>query len=188
MPRMDTPRSPREPLDRHHAVYVGSFDPATLGHMDILDRTRRLFDRVTVGVGINPEKSPLLQPAERVELIQRVAADWSNVRVESFEGLTVDYVRQCGAAVLVRGVRTVSDIEHESVLTLANRTLAPEIETIFLMASERYAHISSTLIKQIATMGGETVRVQLAEFVPEAVVDPLLAKLRGTRDTFVGDD
>lgn len=171
-------------LDRRHAVYVGSFDPATLGHMDILDRTRTLFDRVTVGVGINPEKRPLFEPSERVELIREIARDWDNVDVESFQGLTVDYVRKCGARVLVRGVRTVSDIEHESVLTLANRTLAPEVETIFLMASERYAHISSTLIKQIASMGGDAVSRQLAEFVPAEVVGPLVAKMRGSVQRF----
>ena len=171
-----------------HAVYVGSFDPATLGHIDILKRTRDLFASVTVGVGINPEKTPLFTPSERVELIREIARDWPNVTVESFEGLTVDYVRRCGARVLVRGVRTVSDIEHESVLTLANRTLAPEIETVFLMASERYAHISSTLIKQIATMGGEAVSDQLSEFVPTEVVSPLLAKLRGSRGRFAEGD
>ena len=171
-------------VDPRRAVYAGSFDPATLGHTDILDRTRRLFDHVTVGVGINPEKSPLFDPSERVELLRQIAADWDNVTVESFEGLTVDYVRRAGAGILVRGVRTVSDIEHESVLTLANRMLAPEIETIFLMASERYAHISSTLIKQIATMGGHAVHDQLREFVPPEVIDPLIAKLRGTKPTF----
>lgn len=172
------------PLDPRRAVYAGSFDPATLGHADILDRTRRLFDHVTVGVGINPEKRPLFEPHERVEILRRIAEPWDNVTVESFEGLTVDYVRRCGAGILVRGVRTVSDIEHESVLTLANRMLAPEVETIFLMASERYAHISSTLIKQIASMGGEGVRDQLAEFVPQEVIDPLLRRLRGSVGRF----
>lgn len=182
------PDATRPELDRHHAVYVGSFDPATLGHIDILKRTRQLFDRVTVGIGINPEKQPLFEPAERVELIREIAADWDNVAVESFEGLTVDYVRNCGARVLVRGVRTVSDIEHESVLTLANRTLAPEVETVFLMASERYAHISSTLIKQIAQMGGDAVQKQLKEFVPPEVVRPLIAKLRGSARRFEGGE
>lgn len=164
-------------LDTRHAVYAGSFDPPTLGHLDLIRRAAHVFDRVTVAVGINPEKSPLFSPDERVELLKTVCSG-SNVEVASFHGLTVEFVRSRGAGILVRGVRTVSDIEAEATLTLANRTLAPDIETVFLMASEQYAHISSSLIKQVASMGGESVRQHLKAFVPEAVVEPVLAKMR----------
>lgn len=164
-------------LDPRHAVYAGSFDPPTLGHVDLVRRAANVFDRVTVAVGINPEKSPLFTPDERVELL-RTVCDFPGVQVASFEGLTVEFVRSLRAGVLVRGVRTVSDIEAEATLTLANRTLAPDIETVFLMASEQYAHISSSLIKQVAGMGGESVREHLKAFVPEEVVEPVLGKMR----------
>lgn len=164
-------------LDTRHAVYAGSFDPPTLGHLDLIRRAAHVFDRVTVAIGINPEKSPLFTPEERVALLKSVCPD-KHVEVASFEGLTVEFVRSRGAGVLVRGVRTVSDIEAEATLTLANRTLAPDIETVFLMASEQYAHISSSLIKQVASMGGESVRSHLKAFVPEEVVEPVLLKLR----------
>ena len=164
-------------LDTRHAVYAGSFDPPTLGHVDLIRRASQVFDRVTVAVGINPEKSPLFSPSQRVDLLRRVC-EFPGVEVASFEGLTVEFVRSLGAGVLVRGVRTVSDIEAEATLTLANRTLAPDIETVFLMASEQYAHISSSLIKQVAGMGGDSVREHLKSFIPEEVVEPVLDKMR----------
>ena len=165
------------PRNPGHAVYAGSFDPPTLGHVDLVRRAARVFERVTVAVGINPEKSPLFTPDERVDLL-RAVCDAPNVEVASFEGLTVEFVRTLGAGVLVRGVRTVSDIEAEATLTLANRTLAPDIETIFLMASERYAHVSSSLIKQVAGMGGDRVAEHLRAFVPEAVIEPVVNAMR----------
>ena len=165
------------PRDPGHAVYAGSFDPPTLGHADLIHRAAKVFEKVTVAVGVNPEKSPLFTPAERVDLLKAVCEP-ANVSVTSFEGLTVEFVRGLGAGVLVRGVRTVSDIEAEATLTLANRTLAPDIETIFLMASEKYAHVSSSLIKQVASMGGGQVSELLKAFVPPAVVQPVVAKLR----------
>ena len=137
-------------LDPRHAVYAGSFDPVTLGHVDIVRRGARLFDRLTVGIGMNPDKEPLFSPEERIAMMQDTISDLSNVRVACFEGLTVDFVRQQQAAVMLRGVRTVSDIELEFTMTLTNRALEPGIETVFLMASERYSHISSTLIKPSA--------------------------------------
>ena len=163
--------------NRGHAVYAGSFDPPTLGHVDLVRRAARVFERVTVAVGVNPEKQPLFSPAERVELL-RTVCDLPNVEVASFEGLTVEFVREVGAGVLVRGVRTVSDIEAEATLTLANRTLAPDIETIFLMASEHFAHVSSSLIKQVAGMGGDRVSEHLRAFVPEAVIEPVIEAMR----------
>jgi pantetheine-phosphate adenylyltransferase len=165
-------------LDPRHAVYAGSFDPVTLGHVDIVRRGARLFDRLTVGIGMNPDKQPLFSSEERIAMMEETCSDLPNVSVACFEGLTVDFVRQQRAAVMLRGVRTVSDIELEFTMTLTNRALEPGIETVFLMASERYSHISSTLIKQIASMGRDASSTRLGEFVPEAVIEPLLAKYR----------
>lgn len=163
-------------LNSHHAAYVGSFDPPTLGHLDLIQRAARLFSRVIVGVGINPEKKCLFTPEERVSLIQSSIEGLKNVDVRSFSGLTVEFIRDTGAAVMVRGVRTLSDIETEFTLTLANRSLDPEIETVFLMAGEKYSHISSSLIKQVAQLGRHGLRDHLANFVPPTVIEPLLAK------------
>ena len=166
------------PLNSHHAVYVGSFDPLTLGHVDIIRRAATIFDRLTVGIGINPDKRPLFSPDERLALTTRALKSFANVEVRCFEGLTVEFIRQCGARVLVRGVRTLSDIETEFTMTLANRALDPEIDTVFLMAAERYTHISSSLIKQIAQLGQGSMTDKLREFVPLEIVEPLVAKYR----------
>lgn len=163
-------------LSSAHAVYVGSFDPLTLGHEDIIRRGARIFDQLTVGIGINPDKHPLFTPDERLELARQVLAPLTNVRVATFQGLAVEFLRGCGARVMLRGVRTLSDIELEFTMTLANRALDPEIDTIFLMSSERYTHISSTLIKQIAQLGQNRAADRLREFVPPPVVEALLAK------------
>jgi pantetheine-phosphate adenylyltransferase len=158
------------------AIYPGSFDPVTLGHEDIVRRGAQLFDHLTVAVGINPEKAPLFTHDERVELLRQVFADLPNVNVTSFRGLTVDYARTVGASVMLRGLRTVSDMESEFTMALANHALAADIETVFLMASERYSHISSTLIRQIAHMGKDAGRKHLSHFVPAPVIEPLIAK------------
>lgn len=165
-------------LSSHHAVYVGSFDPLTLGHVDIIRRAALIFDRLTVGIGINPEKRSLFSPGERLSLTTEVVKPFPNVEVQSFYGLAVEFVRHCGARVLVRGVRTLSDIEAEFTMTLANRALDPEIDTVFLMAGERYTHISSSLIKQIAQLGQGTGAARLREFVPGEIVEPLLSKYK----------
>lgn len=163
-------------LNNNHAVYVGSFDPLTLGHEDVIRRGARIFERLTVGIGVNPDKTPLFSAEERVEIIRQVVGDLPNVNVLSFTGLTVDFIRQQRAGLMLRGVRTLSDIEAEFTMTLANLALEPEIETVFLMASERYTHISSTLIKQIARMGRESAASKLEQFVPAPVIAPLIAK------------
>ncbi len=169
---------PMRSLDARHAVYAGSFDPITLGHRDIIQRGARMFDRLTVAIGVNPDKEPLFSPGERVDLIREIVSGLPNVAVASFTGLTVDFVRQVGAAVMLRGLRTLTDIEAEFTMTLANRALAGEIETVFLMASEKYSHISSTLIKQIARFSDDQSRSMLSAFVPPEVVDPLCARVR----------
>ena len=163
-------------LSSHHAVYVGSFDPLTLGHVDIIQRGAVIFDRLTVGIGINPDKDPLFTPEERLSMTQSVLRPLKNVEIRCFQGLTVDFIRQCGARVLLRGVRTLSDIETEFTMTLANRALDHEIDTLFLMASEKYTHISSTLIKQIAQLGKGNSAGKLNEFVPKYVIEPLISK------------
>lgn len=163
-------------LDHKHAVYVGSFDPVTLGHVDIVQRGASIFDKLTVGIGLNPEKTPLFSPDERLNLMRDIFADHNNIEVKTFYGLTVRFVRDCGAQVMLRGIRTLTDIEAEFTMSLANHVLAPELETVFLMSSEKYTHISSTLIKQIAQMGGPDAARLLKDFVPQQVIAPLLAK------------
>jgi pantetheine-phosphate adenylyltransferase len=160
------------------AVYVGSFDPVTLGHLDIIRRASRIFDHVTVGIGINPDKHYLFTPEERLELCRTVTSDLTNVDVRPFDGLAVEFVRQCNSRVLLRGVRTLSDMETEFTMTLTNRVLDPQIESVFLMSAERYAHISSSLIKQIAKMAREEVRERLKEFVPAPIIGPLIRKFQ----------
>lgn len=167
-----------EPDHRTSAVYVGSFDPMTLGHLDIIRRASRIFDRVIVGIGINPDKHTLFTSAERLELCQSAVSELSNVDVRTFDGLAVEFVRHCRSRILLRGVRTLTDIEAEFTMTLANRVLDQEIESVFLMSAERYAHISSSLIKQIARMARkDDVRGKLKDFVPTPVIEPLIEKL-----------
>lgn len=165
-------------VDTRNAVYVGSFDPPTLGHFDIITRGARLFQKLTVGIGINPDKKPLFSANERVDLVSQISADLPNVEVVCFQGLTVTFAKSRNSAVMLRGVRTVSDIELEFTMALTNHVLTPELETVFLMASEKYSHISSTLIKQIAQMGQDQALTSLRDFVPMCVIKPLLEKVR----------
>jgi pantetheine-phosphate adenylyltransferase len=156
------------------AVYTGSFDPISLGHLNVIERSARLVDELIVGVGQNIDKQPLFDADERVELIRRACAHIPNVVVKTFDGLAVRFVRDCGARVIVRGVRSLGDIEHEFTMTLANRKLDPDIETVFLMADDEYSHVSSSLIKQITPLAGDD---ELASFVPRAIIPQLRAKL-----------
>jgi len=161
-----------------HAVYVGSFDPLTLGHLDIIRRGARIFERLTIGIGINPDKTPLFSPDERLELCQQATADLPNVDVTCFNGLAVEFVRTTGSRVLLRGVRSLTDIDSEFTMSLANRVLDPDIESVFLMSSERYNHVSSSLIKQIARMSEGDVRGRLKDFLPEVIIDPLMKRMQ----------
>ncbi len=156
------------------AVYTGSFDPITLGHLDVIGRASRIFDGLVVGVGINPDKQPLFSLEDRVRLVQESVADLPNVRVELFSGLSVAFVRAQGACVLLRGVRSLTDIEAEFTMTLANRKLDPGVETVFLMADAAYSHISSSLLKQITPLADDEA---LLRFVPRCVVHALRATL-----------
>lgn len=160
--------------DSRIAVYTGSFDPVTLGHLNVIERASRLFDELVVGVGINADKKPLFSPEERVALLQIVVEKFSNVRVETFSGLAVSFVRSCGSRVMVRGVRPLTDIAGEFTMLMANRQLDADIEAVFLMADEDYSHVSSSLIKQIVPLSSDDM---LARFVPRQIIQPLRHKL-----------
>ncbi len=164
-------------LKSNTAVYVGSFDPVTLGHLDIIRRASRVFEHVTVGIGVNPDKKMLFSASERLSLCQQSVAEFRNVEVRTFEGLTVDFVRHCNSRILLRGVRTLTDMEQEFTMTLANRVLDEDIESVFLMSAEQYAHISSSLIKQIARMAKEDVSRRLKDFVQKPIIEALVRKL-----------
>lgn len=158
------------------AVYTGSFDPLHLGHENIIRRASRLFDKVVVGIGVNPEKHSLFSSDERVGMIHEVLDDLPNVEILCFQGLAVHFVREIGATVLLRGIRALSDLDYEFTMSLTNSTLDPEIETFFLMAQKEYMHLSSSLIRQIATYGGD-----LSSFVPAQIEDRLRERLSKAR-------
>ncbi len=136
------------------AVYPGSFDPITMGHVDIIQRGSRLFDRIVVAVLINADKSPLFTVGERVEIAREVFRDRTNVEVDTFDGLLVDYARRRDAKVIVRGLRAVSDFEYEMQMALMNRRLNPDVETVFMMPAEPYTYVSSRLVKEVVALGG----------------------------------
>ena len=156
------------------AVYTGSFDPITLGHLNVIERGSRLVDRLIIGIGVNSEKQGLFQPAERLELVQRVVQHLDNVEVKTFEGLAVKFVRSCDARVMLRGVRPLTDIAAEFTMMMANRQLNDELETVFLMADGDYSHVSSSLIKQITPLADDD---QLGKFVPRAIIPELRKRL-----------
>src|SRR5262249_25376547 len=168
--RLPMPTNPRDPS--RTAVFTGTFDPLTLGHLDVIRRGRQLFEHVVVAIGVNPNKAALFTIEERVRLARAVVAPLPNVSVEAFEELAVQFVHRIGARVILRGLRTLSDMEYEFGMTLTNHRLDPAIETVFLMADGEYSHVSSTLIKQVARFGG---REALRRFVPEDLIAPILA-------------
>lgn len=155
------------------AVYPGSFDPFTNGHLDVLDRALKVFDRVIVAVLANPAKKPLFSASERVEMIRAVLERRERVEVDSFEGLTVEYARKRGATTLVRGLRAYSDFDAELQLALMNRKLAPDVQTIFLMSSFAHIFVASSTIKEIAGYGRD-----VGAFVPPVVAEKLKEKFR----------
>ena len=153
------------------ALYPGSFDPFTLGHLDILERAARLFEHVEVTVAVNTRKTTLFTPSERCELIRACTAHLPGVSAMPFEGLLMDHARARGAVALIRGLRQVSDFDYEQRMAFANRRLAPGVETLFLVPSERHAFIHASLVREIHRWGGE-----VASFVPEPVRVALAAK------------
>ncbi len=146
------------PVDHRHAVYAGSFDPITSGHAALIDRALALYDTVTIAIGVNVHKKPLFSLEERVGLIEQSLPGRSNLRVTSFEGLLVEYARSIGAGVILRGLRMLTDFEAEFQLALANRDLAPEVETVFLMTHKDHVYVSSSLVKEIAVNRGDFSR------------------------------
>ena len=157
-----------------HALFPGTFDPVTLGHLDVLERALGLFERVTVAVATHPEKRHLFPLEERLALLEEVLAGRPGAHVAALEGLVVDGARRLGAGVIVRGVRGPGDLEYERQMALTNRTLAPEVETVFLLPAATHANVSSTLVRQIARMGGD-----VAAFVPAPVAAALRQRFPG---------
>lgn len=156
------------------AVYSGSFDPITLGHLNVIERACRLVDTLIVGIGIHEGKQAMFASEERAALLREAAGHLPNVEVREFDGLAVSFVRASGARVMIRGIRPLTDIAAEFTMMLANRELDAGIETVFLMADQRYAHVSSSLIKQIAPLAKDEM---LARFVPACVVAAIREKL-----------
>lgn len=162
-------------------VFPGTFDPITNGHLDVIRRAGRLFDELIVAVGNNPEKPAILSQSERADIIAEVTAETGNVRVEAFEGLTVDFARRIGASAILRGIRNSTDLHFELQAALTNRVVAG-VETVFIMTATEYAFTSSTLIRQVASMGGD-----VSALVPPAVL-PHLEKLSKNKDDGMLDE
>ena len=155
------------------AVYPGSFDPVTNGHLDIIRRASRIYDRLIVGVLNNPnKKTPMFSVEERISMIREVTADIPNVEADSFTGLLVDFAKAKGAEVIVKGLRTVADFEYEFQMALLNKALNPEYETVFLMTDTKYSYISSSMVKELAGFRGD-----LTGLVPEAIISRIKGKL-----------
>ena len=155
------------------AIYPGSFDPVTNGHLDLIGRGEKMFDLLIVAVLRNTEKQPLFTVPERVEMLREVTKKWADVEVDVFEGLLVDYARKRHAGVILRGIRAVSDYEYELQMAMMNRKIEPDIETVFMLPAEQYSYLSSRLVKELARFGGPT-----KDFVPAIVQERLGAKFK----------
>lgn len=155
------------------AVYPGTFDPVTYGHIDLIKRALKIFDTVIIAVARNPTKEPLFTVEERVRMLKQATRGIKGITTEDFDGLVVDYVRKKKTAVMIRGLRMLSDFEYEFQMALTNRKLAPDIETIYMMPSESYSYLSSKLIKEAFSLGAD-----VRAFVPKFVEEALTAKLR----------
>jgi len=155
------------------AIYPGTFDPVTYGHLDLIQRASRIFDKVIVAVAANGHKKPLFTFEERLSLLKEATKDIKGIEVDSFEGLVVEYARKKGVRVIIRGLRMISDFEYEFQMALTNRRLASDVETVFLMPSENYSFLSSTLLKEAAVLGAD-----ISSFVPHFVEDQLKKKMK----------
>ena len=158
------------------AVYPGTFDPITYGHIDIITRTVNLFDKVVIGVLNNSARTPLFSVEERVNILKKATNGIPNVEVVSFEGLAVEFARQNNASVIVGGLRLISDFEYELQMAQTNRKLAPDVDTTFLYTSLQYSFLSSTIVKEVASFGGD-----ISEFVPDYVAEAVVKKLKERR-------
>ena len=159
---------------KRRAIYPGTFDPVTYGHIDLIKRAGKIFDEVIVAVAHNPSKGPLFSVEERLRFLQRATRSLRGVTIDHFDSLVVDYARTKGARVMIRGLRMLSDFEYEFQMALTNRKLSQEVETIFMMPSESYSYISARLLKEVGQLGAD-----LSAFVPSFVADALRRKLRG---------
>ena len=155
------------------AVYPGTFDPVTNGHLDLVQRGLMIFDELIIAVALNPKKSPLFTLEERFSMIEEAIREYRGVRVESFDGLLVDYVKEKGGVAIIRGLRAISDFEYEMQMALMNRRLAGDLETVFMMPSEEFSYLTSTIVKEAASLGAS-----VAGLVPEAVERALREKFR----------
>jgi pantetheine-phosphate adenylyltransferase len=153
-------------------VYPGTFDPVTNGHIDIIKRSLKVFDKVIVAVAPNPQKAPLFNVDERVFMIQEATREFKNLQIEQFEGLLVEFVQRQGGTAIIRGLRAVSDFEYELQIALMNRKLDAEVETVFMMPSEEFTYLTSSIVKAVASYGGN-----VKDFVPEIVMKKLKEKL-----------
>ena len=161
----------------HRAVYPGSFDPVTYGHLDIIERSASLVDELIVAVLVNRSKTPLFSVDERVNMLRDVTRNISNIRVESFSGLSVDFVEKCEARFIVRGLRAITDFEYELQMAQTNRVIKPAIDTIFLATNLDYAYVSSTTVKEVAFYGGD-----ISSFVPDVIAERLREKIAQQRE------
>jgi len=159
-------------LKKVTAIYPGSFDPPTNGHLDLVERGSKIFDELVVAILRNPEKSPLFSVGERRKMLEDLTGDFKNVRVDVFDGLTVDYAARVKASAVLRGIRALSDYEYELQMALMNRKLRPELETVFMMPAEKYSYLSSRLVREVARLGGD-----VSKLVPELVEQRLKEKL-----------
>jgi pantetheine-phosphate adenylyltransferase len=155
------------------AIYPGSFDPVTKGHLDLIARGAKIFDHLIVAVAHNSEKHPLFSGKERVEMLEAVSYEWKNVEVDLFEGLLVDYARERSARIILRGIRAVSDYEYELQMAMMNRKIEESLETVFMMPAVSYSYLSSRLVKELARLGGP-----VTDFVPSIVEERLKAKFQ----------
>ena len=154
------------------AVYPGSFDPITNGHLNIIERATKIFDKIIVGVANNSKKSTLFSAPERIDMLKEVTKNLEKVKIQSFSGLLIDFMKSNKASIIIRGMRAISDFEHESQLALMNKRLAPEIETIFMVTCSKYSYLDSSIIKEIASLNG-----CINQLVPEIVEKKLREKL-----------
>lgn len=154
------------------AVYPGSFDPITNGHLNIIERATNIFEKIIVGVANNPKKSTLFSAQERIDMIKEVTKNLEKVKIQSFSGLLIDFMKSNKANIIIRGMRAISDFEHESQLALMNKRLAPEIETIFMVTCSKYSYLDSSIVKEIASLNG-----CINQLVPEIVEKKLREKL-----------
>jgi pantetheine-phosphate adenylyltransferase len=159
-------------LKKITAIYPGSFDPPTHGHLDLIERGSQIFDELVVAILRNPDKSPLFSVGERRRMLEQLTAHLKNVRVDTFDGLTVDYAAKVKASAVLRGIRALSDYEYELQMAMMNRKLRPELETVFMMPAEQYSYLSSRLVREVARLGGE-----ISGLVPELVEQRLKGKL-----------